>query len=250
MRRPLPFLLLSALLLSACVSTGISDSSNSDSSSIVSSSDSVSSNGDNTSKDTSETTPETTSSESTSSLELPEGEYRLNPIPSQGDVGFIYNEYGQVMKEIYKDEYYTDIEDVAAYIAVFSDVPDNYYFTTERGGYSKSKEACYGLYGDKCRIYPGPYESNYSHLPYSLDSYYNEADVGGDGYATSASWNRGALRIVFTLSGIEHYGDDAPVVFYTDDHYGTFVEYKNYHGGWSPAFGDNGLKWSPIDTWF
>ncbi len=249
MRRSMPLFMLSALILSSCAAFGRIDTSNSASTS-ESSSGNDSSNADSTPSDTSSSASEDTSTNSSSATDLPGGEYRLNPIPSLGDIGFVYDEYGQTMKEIYKGEYYTEVEDVAAYIAAFSDVPENYYFTTERNGYSESKEECYELYGNACRIYPGPYDSNYSHLPYSLDGYYNEADIGGDGYAESSSWNRGALRVVFTLSGISQYGSDVPVVFYTNDHYDTFVEYKNYYGGWGSAFGDNGLSWSPITTWF
>lgn len=233
MHKTFPLLILSLLTLSSCVQTNsTSDLSSEDD--IVSSTDSENSS--------------PTSNEGPG--EPPEGEYRISPSPSESDIGFVYNEYGLVMKEIYRDSYYTDLEDVAAYIVTFNDVPDNYYFTTERDGYYESKSLCYGLYGNACRIYPGPYEGNYTHLPYSLDNIYNEADYGGDGYAESSSWNRGAYRLVFTLTGISDYGNDTPVVFYTHDHYDTFIEYKNYYGGWGQAFGDNGISWSSISTWF
>ncbi len=246
MRHSLSFLILSTLILSSCSSFG--DSSGSPSDVDPSSSDTSISSEHNSSDTATDTSTGASPSESTG--EVPVGEYRLNPVPGTGNIGFVYDEYGQVLKEIYKDEYYTDVEDVAAYIVAFNDVPDNYYFTTERNGYGESKDVCYGLYGNECRIYPGPYESNYSFLPYSLDDVYNEADIGGDGYAESSSWNRGALRVVFTLGGIYEYGNNIPVVFYTDNHYDTFYEYKNYVGGWGPEFGENGYDWSPIETWF
>lgn len=243
MRKFSPLLILTLLVLSSCTTNVPS----SDTSSDVLASDSSSYISDSSTSDSS------SGSAATSSVdhgELPAYEYRLSPVTATGDVGYVYDGYGEIVKELYRTDYYTDLEDVAAYITVFNDVPDNYFFSTERDGYTQAKKECYSLYGDVCRIFPGPYNRNYDFLPYSTDGKYYEADIGGDGYASSSSWSRGALRVVFALAGIDSYGKDVPVVFYTGDHYDTFIEYKNYYGGWSSEFGNNGQDWSPIATWF
>ncbi|MFA5421351.1 MAG: ribonuclease domain-containing protein [Bacilli bacterium] len=207
-----------------------------------------------TSFSSSSTSETTSTSESTSNSEdhgePPSGEYRLSPIASESDTGYVYDQDGDIVKEIFREQFYTDLEDVAAYIATFNDVPDNYFLTDERNGYTQSKKECYDLYENTCRIYPGPYPGNYDYLPYSKDNTYHEADIGGYGYAESSSWNRGALRVIFTLAGIDEYGANIPVVFYTDDHYDHFIEYKNYQGGWGAPFGLNGVSWSSIITWY
>lgn len=243
MKKIFPLLILTLLTLSSC--DLVTNSANV----LPSTSDTT------TPSEVSDVTSDSISSPSNSSdsenpSEPPDEEYRLNPVASNGNIGYVYDRYGEVIKELYQDEHYVELEDVAAYIVTFNDVPDNYFYTTERDGYTKSKRDCYNLYGDVCRIYPGPYNSNYGYLPYSLDDYYHEADIGGEGYAKSSSWNRGALRLVFSLAGIDDYGANAPLVFYTGDHYDTFIEYKNYYGGWGQPFGNNGRDWSIISTWF
>jgi len=226
MRKPHYIFLLALISLSACAP----DTSQS------SISDDVSGTSDETESSSTSHTP-------------PAGDYRLNPVAAAGEVGYAYDEYGEVIKELYRDDYYTDLEDVAAYLVTFGALPINYYYTTERGGYSESKQTCYGLYSNACRIFPGEYYSNYDYLPYSLDGLYNEADIGDEYYALSSSWNRGVLRVIFTLTGIDAYGQSNPLLFYTDDHYENFIEYKNYYGGWSEEFGDGGAEWSALDTW-
>jgi len=238
MNKKYAFFLLSLLVLSSCDFPTASDSLPSDSPSL-----------DSSPSSSGESSFDTTIS-SDGPGEPPLGEYRINPKPSEGDTGYVYDQYGEIVKELYRNEYYTDLEDVAAYIVTFKETPVNYYFSDERDGYSNAKRECYGLYGDACRIFPGPYDSNYDYLPHSLDYKYNEADIGGEGYAESSSWNRGALRVVFTIKGISDYGSDVPVVFYTGDHYDTFIEYKNYYGGWGEEFGLSGSSWESIDTWF
>ena len=75
-----------------------------------------------------------------------------------------------------------------------------------------------------------------------------EVDIGDETYASSSSWNRGALRIVLTYAGISAYGSNIPVLFYTDDHYDTFVEYGNYFNGWGKKFGVGNGSWQQLVT--
>ena len=238
MNKKYAIFILSLLVLSSCDFPTASDSSPSDTSSI------------DTSPSSSDESPSDTTTSSEGPGEPPLGEYRINPKPSEGDTGFVYDQYGEIVKELYRGEYYTDLEDVAAYIVTFKETPVNYFFSTERGGYSNAKRECYGLYGEACRIFPGPYESNYDHLPYSLDYNYYEADIGGEGYANSSNWNRGALRVVLTIKGISNYRRDVPVGFHTGNHCDTFIEYKNYYNGWGEEFGLRDASWAAIDTWF
>lgn len=176
---------------------------------------------------------------------------RINPIFATGDVSAIYNKDGSEYKTLNKETYYTELEDVAAYIITFRSLPVNYYIIdrdNDSSGYPKSKEACYNQFGSACRLSPGYYYSNYDYLPESLDGRYMEVDIGDETYASSSSWNRGALRIVLTYAGISAYGSNIPVLFYTDDHYDTFVEYGNYFNGWGKKFGVGNGSWQQLVT--
>lgn len=176
---------------------------------------------------------------------------RRNPVTATGNQGAIYQKDGSVYKVLAKDTYYTELEDVAAYIVTFMQLPPNYYIidrNQDSSGYPESKRVCYEQYQSSCRLSPGYYSSNYSYLPKSLDGRYLEVDIGGEGYASGPTWNRGALRIVLTYQGISQYGQNVPVLFYTGDHYDTFTEYANYYQGWGSTFGSNGTSWSPMDT--
>lgn len=187
-------------------------------------------------------------------VETPE-EYasmRRNPITTTGDVGYIYNYDGSVYKTLYKGNYYTELEDVAGYIIAFNELPINYYRdvkeTDTSKSYNDSKAACYAEFSTACRISPGSYYSNYTYLPNTFDGTYCEADIGYGSYATASTWGRGMRRIVWGKSGIDAYGRDISVVFYTDDHYYTFKEYGNYHESWGTTFGGGKGAWQMMPT--
>lgn len=177
---------------------------------------------------------------------------RRIPVNATGETGYIYNESGAIAKTLSKGTYYTSIADVAGYISTFRQLPTNYYIIDrdedKSSGYSNSKKICFTNFGTACRLSPNYYNSNYIYLPWPTDKRYIEVDIGGEGYATSASWNRGAYRLLVNFDGLSEYANDGPIIFYTPDHYDNFLEYSNYYSSWGASFGQSGGTWSEMPT--
>ena len=148
-------------------------------------------------------------------------------------------------KTIYKGAGYVALEEVAAYILAFGEVPpnNNYHKTNGR---NESIEK-WGKYG---RVNVGEYRNDISKYPTepelpTKDStgrlyQYIETDFGLNEYNDGYSITRGTYRIVFT----GEYSNGGKVtdikerhVFYTYNHYEDFQEYLNYYGGWGDRFG-------------
>ncbi len=181
---------------------------------------------------------------------------------------------------IYKDCAYTYVEDIAAYIVAFNDVPPNmrYYKNNSRqaiedwGIYGRVNYAFYNNDNDKRFFYETELPTHryfFDPMKNSYDYYYAyyESDYGASvpndepyqhtsGYAMNPYNDgefitRGALRFVYTkyLTKAEH--DDKNTaeiknpydrnVFYTSTHYNDFQQYLNYYGGWSIRFGNTTL---------
>lgn len=170
----------------------------------------------------------------------------------------IIDSNGNVVNYIYKNGAYTTLEEVAAYVMAFGDIPSNY---TSRKSANPSNEP-WGKYLRLNHSYFTCDTSNYPFEPllpnavkYSTngDLYYYEIDIGTTGtdcdpshtptnYNTGKKITRGAARIVYA----RYKGNDGTTisnlndryVFYTNNHYNDFREYLNYENGWGEIFGN------------
>lgn len=181
--------------------------------------------------------------------------YRINTV--DGSIGPV----------IYKDCCYVDMEDIAAYMIAFCDVPPNMKYDKYNGQDDAIDE--WGVLGRVNHDYYSNDTSSYNYEPEltlqdSDGKYYAyyECDYGpkqcnpnsyGDYPANSyynngSSIQRGPLRFCYThnYSSAPHNNDyTADItnpterhVFYTYNHYNDFQEYLNYYGGWNTIFGN------------
>lgn len=166
--------------------------------------------------------------------------------------------YGNEVFEVYKDGAYITLEEVAAYIYAFGDVPANYY--ENRYNYPYPYESSWGEY---LRLNNNEFSGDTDKYPYEPilprisgcggDLIYYEVDIGTTGtdcdprypseiYNDGYSITRGAARIVYS----RYYESDGSLitsledryVFYTYNHYNDFQEYLNYQNGWGEMFGN------------
>lgn len=172
-----------------------------------------------------------------------------------GDTYYVLDSYGNIAYEIYKDGAYVTLDEVAAYVFAFGDVPPNY-------DSNKKADPDDSPWGKYLRVNNSGFSGSTSRYPYEPelpriqgcggDLYYYEIDIGTTGtdcdpkytareYNNGSSITRGAARIVY----VRYTKDRAPVkdfadkyVFYTYNHYNDFQEYLNYAGGWGVMFGN------------
>lgn len=186
------------------------------------------------------------------------GQYIKNTEPYYTDGGYTYNvvnAYGEVVFQIYKGAAYITLEEVAAYVFAFGDVPANYSANKKLS----PRESPWGIY---LRVNHTQFTGNTSKYPYEPELpdisgcggslQYYEIDIGTTGTDcdpsyTAAPYNngskivRGAARIVyarFDKNGNNIIEFDEKYVFYTYNHYNDFQEYLNYEGGWGEMFGN------------
>lgn len=166
---------------------------------------------------------------------------------------------------IYKGGIYVSMNDVAAYLFAFNELPKNYL-----AGASLKDDAEF-YYGELGRVnfnrYSGPSSSKYQYEPYLKGQddktlYYREADfganIGGDHYFTyqdkyNSRNGRGPFRFLVANSydssytynkSSTEYSTPNPTliddryVYYTWNHYNDFVEYLNYYDGFANPFGN------------
>lgn len=170
-------------------------------------------------------------------------------------ISYNINTIDGTYKTIYYNAAYIALEEVAAYIYAFGEVPPNSNYTSKSSGKQQSI-AEWGEYG---RVNIGDYSNDVNRYPNEpeLPKYdsknkayqYIETDIGLKSYNNGSKITRGTLRIVFT----GEYKDGSKVedvneryVFYTYNHYEDFQEYLNYYGGWSDRFGyETGNSISP-----
>ena len=177
------------------------------------------------------------------------------------DGGYTYtvvDAYGREVLKIYKGGGYITLEEVAAYVYAFGDIPANYDSNKNNTTISKSAKNEWGKY---LRLNNSKFSGSTSKYPYEPElpnisgcggSYeYYEIDIGTTGtdtgtnhavsiYNNGTKITRGAARIVYvrydngrTISDIND-----RYVFYTYNHYNDFQEYLNYYGGWGEMFGN------------
>lgn len=149
---------------------------------------------------------------------------------------------------IYYGAGYSSLNDVAAYLLAFGEVPANSNYGTSNRSKAIDKWGQYGrvnisnFSGDTTKY---PYEPL---LPTIIYNDFTETDFGSKGgfvcggrtqtaYNNGSTINRGTCRFVFT--------SDASVkkineryVFYTYNHYNDFQEYLNYDNGYGYRFGN------------
>lgn len=134
---------------------------------------------------------------------------------------------------ITKGNYYTSIEEVAAYVMAFKFLPDNFVQLNS----NSDRGTCIAQYSNQCRLYKHPYHNDNSGKytsPYLTDgaSDYYEADMESES-GSYDPFSRGKYRIVFSVE------EGHEILYYTDDHYLSYSEYYNYHGGWGAWWGTN-----------
>lgn len=168
---------------------------------------------------------------------------------------FVLDADGKVVNRIYRDGAYVTLEEVAAYLIAFGEIPSNY------SGNKKTKPT-ESPWGEYLRVNHTKFTGNTFQYPYEPelpdisgcggDITYYEIDIGTTGtdcdpayraviYNDGTKITRGAARIVYTRydANGDHIIDvNERYVFYTYNHYNDFQEYLNYEGGWGEMFGN------------
>lgn len=164
----------------------------------------------------------------------------------------IMDKNGKTVDTIYKGGAYITLEEVAAYVYAFGDVPPNYNSNTSL----KPTKSEWGKY---LRVNHNHFTGDTSRYKYEptmpdLDTKtYYEIDIGTTGcteyntgystapYNTGSKITRGSCRIVYT----RYYSSGGLIsdiseryVFYTYNHYNDFQQYLNYQYGWGKWFGN------------
>ncbi len=168
----------------------------------------------------------------------------------------VVDAYGNEVMQIYRGGGYITLEEVAAYVYAFGEVPANYVS-------SKRTDPEDSIWGEYLRLNHSKFTGNTQKYPYEPelprisgcggDLQYWEIDVGTTGtdcdpayrpvlYNNGSKITRGAARIVYTWNDLNNNGindgNDVVFVFYTYNHYNDFQEYLNYYGGWGEMFGN------------
>lgn len=172
-----------------------------------------------------------------------------------GNTYTVYDSNGEEAFQVYYGAAYVSLEEVAAYIYAWGDVPINY-------NEGKSASPALSPWGEYLRLNNSKFSGDVDSYPYEPvlpdisgcggNLIYYEIDIGTTGTDcdpnyTPAIYNdgyyitRGAARIVYS----RYYEDTGePVnsydryVFYTYNHYNDFQEYLNYENGWGEMFGN------------
>ena len=168
----------------------------------------------------------------------------------------VVNAYGQEVLRVYRGGGYITLEEVAAYVYAFGEVPANH-------SSSKKTKPKNSIWGEHLRVNNTKFSGNTYKYPYEPelpringcggDLQYWEMDIGTTGtdcdpgyraqlYNDGNTITRGAARIVYTWNDLNRNGltdsTDLVFVFYTYNHYNDFQEYLNYFGGWGEMFGN------------
>ncbi len=163
--------------------------------------------------------------------------------------------YGNLITTIYEGGAYITLDEVAAYLYAFGDVPANYVV-------NKTTIPTMSIWGEYLRLNHTSFSGDVDKYPYEpvLPNirgaggvlYYYEIDFGTTGtdcdstyqvkiYNDGKTITRGAARLVYTRYDADGEEIDDPnerYVFYTYNHYNDFQEYLNYYGGWGEIFGN------------
>lgn len=172
-----------------------------------------------------------------------------------GNTYYVLDGYGNYVLSIYRGGAYITLEEVAAHMYAFGELPANY--TSKKSGRPSSDP-----WGEYLRLNHSYFSGDVARYPYEPrlpningcggDLQYYEMDIGttgtytghstdGKSYNNGSSIVRGGARIVYTRqdlnrNGIYEVGE--VYLFYTYNHYNDFEEYLNYYGGWGERFGN------------
>lgn len=167
---------------------------------------------------------------------------------------YIVDAYGNVVSKVFRGGAYITLEEVAAYVFAFNEIPANY-------SSSKSTRPTSSVWGKYLRVNNTKFSGSTTKYPYEPElpnisgcggTYiYYEMDLGTTGtdcdpsysavlYNNGSRIERGAARIVYTrYEGSKELLDtNLRYLFYTYNHYNDFQEYLNYWGGWGEMFGN------------
>ena len=177
---------------------------------------------------------------------------------SDGNSYTIVDAYGTPVMTIYRGGAYIMLEEVAAYLFAFGDIPANH---TPAKSTSKARDM-FTKWGEYLRLNHTNFSGSTTKYPYEPelpnisgcggDLQYYEVDVGTTGtdcdpsypsvvYNNGSRIERGAARIVYTYkdkNGDKIIDINEKYLFYTYNHYNDFREYLNYYGGWGEMFGN------------
>lgn len=188
---------------------------------------------------------------------MQDGKYIRNSVTTFVDqnVYVLVDVNGDVVMEIYRGGAYITLEEVAAYVYAFGDIPANY--TSKKSGSPSSD-----MWGEYLRLNHSKFTGDTERYPYEPelpdisgcggDLTYYEIDIGTTGtdcdpsysariYNNGYSITRGAARIVYARYDANRNNIIDPnerYLFYTYNHYNDFQEYLNYYGGWGEMFGN------------
>ncbi len=186
-----------------------------------------------------------------------DGKYLRNnePYYIDNNTYVVVDALGREIFRVYRGGGYITLEEVAAYLYAFGDVPANYTS-------SKSTKPTNSIWGENLRVNHTKFSGDTSRYPYEPvlprisgcggDLYYYELDIGTTGtdcdpaypsklYNNGTKITRGAARIVYTRFDANNNSIIDPnekFLFYTYNHYNDFQEYLNYFGGWGEMFGN------------
>lgn len=190
-----------------------------------------------------------------------DGFYVRNSVGIYGADGNSYtivDAYGRGVMTIYRGGAYVMLEEVAAYLFAFGEIPANH---TSQKSISKARDM-FTKWGEYLRLNHTKFSGSTTKYPYEPelpnisgcggDLQYYELDVGTTGTDCDPSYpaavyndgnriDRGAARIVYTVydkNGDKIIDINEKYLFYTYNHYNDFQEYLNYWGGWGEMFGN------------
>lgn len=189
---------------------------------------------------------------------MEDGKYMRNTYAhysADGNTYYIVDGYGEVVNQVFKCGAYVSLEEVAAYVFAFGDIPVNYTS-------SKNAKPTQSIWGEYLRLNHSQFSGSTTKYPYEPELpdisgcggslRYYEIDIGTTGtdcdpgyraelYNNGTRIARGAARIVyarFDANGNNIIDVNEKYVFYTYNHYNDFQEYLNYQGGWGEMFGN------------
>ena len=188
---------------------------------------------------------------------MKDGQYLRNASANFADENtyVVVDAYGNEVFRVYRGGGYITLEEVAAYVYAFGDIPANYTA-------SKKTQPENSIWGEYLRLNHTKFSGSTSKYPYEPELpnitgcggtlQYYEIDIGTTGtdcdpgyavkiYNDGETITRGAARIVYgkcDLDGDGEYEFGEHHVFYTYNHYNDFQEYLNYYGGWGEMFGN------------
>ncbi len=186
------------------------------------------------------------------------GKLIRNNVGIYGENGNSYtvvDAYGKPVMTIYRGGAYIMLEEVAAHVFAFGEIPANH-------SASKKTKPTSSVWGEYLRVNHTKFTGDTSRYPYEPElpdisgcggsTVYYEMDVGTTGtdcdpsysaavYNNGSRIDRGAARIVYTVkdtNGNQIVDFNERYLFYTYNHYNDFQEYLNYWGGWGVMFGN------------